>query len=98
MEEHRKRKRINQPELSGEESFRPLQKKTTAGHNFPLHSEQRGEIWKCFQVEKNLQLQKLFTLNSSTWVIHGSSLPQMRGTGYAAVVLHRKCPVTKQMR
>ena len=33
-----------------------------------------------------------------TWIIHGSSLPQMRGTGYAAVVLHRKCPVTKQMR
>jgi len=32
-----------------------------------------------------------------TWIIHGSSLPQMRGTGYAAVVLHRKCPVTKQM-
>ena len=30
------------------------------------------------------------------WIIHGSSLPQMRGTGYAAVVLHRKCPVTKQ--
>ncbi len=22
----------------------------------------------------------------------------MRGTGHAAVVLHRKCPVTKQMR
>jgi hypothetical protein len=32
------------------------------------------------------------------WIIHGSSLPQMRGTGYAAVVLHRKYPVTKQMR
>ncbi len=27
------------------------------------------------KVEKNLQLQKLFTLNSSTWIIHGSSLP-----------------------
>jgi len=37
-------------------------------------------------------------LSSLTWIIHGSSLPQMRGTGYVAVVLHRKCPVTKQMR
>jgi hypothetical protein len=32
------------------------------------------------------------------WIIHASSLPQMRGTGQAAVVLHRKCPVTMQMR
>ncbi|MBE0460155.1 MAG: hypothetical protein IBX60_00745 [Candidatus Aminicenantes bacterium] len=23
---------------------------------------------------------------------------QMQGTGYAAVVVHRKCPVTKQMQ
>jgi hypothetical protein len=31
-------------------------------------------------------------------MIHESSWPQMRGTGHAAVVLHRKCPVTKQMQ
>jgi len=32
------------------------------------------------------------------WIIHESRLLQMRGTGYEAVVLHRKCPVTKQMQ
>ena len=31
-------------------------------------------------------------------MIHELSLPQMQGTGHAAVILHRKCPVTKQMR
>jgi hypothetical protein len=25
-------------------------------------------------------------------------LPQMRGAGHEAVVLHRECPATKQMR
>ena len=32
------------------------------------------------------------------WVIHELSWLPMRGTGYAAVVLHRKCPVTTQMQ
>jgi len=32
------------------------------------------------KVENNLQLQKLFTLNSSTWIIHGSSLPDCRAS------------------
>jgi len=31
------------------------------------------------------------------WIIHESSLRQMQGTGCEAVVLHRECPVTKQM-
>jgi len=30
-----------------------------------------------------------------TWIIHESRLLQMRGTGYAAVVVLRKCHVTK---
>ena len=30
-------------------------------------------------------------------IIHESRLRQMQGTGYEAVVLHRKYPVTKQM-
>jgi len=32
------------------------------------------------------------------WIIHESRWPQMRGTGHAAVVLHRKCPGAKQMQ
>jgi len=32
------------------------------------------------------------------YIIHESSLLQMQGTGYEAVVLHRECPVTKQMQ
>ena len=32
-----------------------------------------------------------------TWIIHESRLLQMRGAGYEAVVLHRECPVTKQV-
>jgi len=31
------------------------------------------------------------------WIIHESRLLQMQGTGYEAVVLHRECPVTKQV-
>jgi len=45
-----------------------------------------------------MKITKIANAFYLTWIIHGSSLPQMRGTGYAAVVLHRKCPVTKQMR
>jgi len=32
------------------------------------------------------------------WIIHESIWLQMRGAGYEAVVLHRECPATKQMR
>ncbi|KKM05666.1 hypothetical protein LCGC14_1751760, partial [marine sediment metagenome] len=46
-----------------------------------------------FQIRKKMSIIILLA-----WTITGSSLPQMRGTGYAAVVLHSKCPVTKQMR
>ena len=31
-------------------------------------------------------------------MIHESRWLQMQGTGHAAVVLHRKCPATKQMQ
>ncbi len=31
------------------------------------------------------------------WIIHESRLLQMQGTGNEAVVLHRECPVTKQV-
>ena len=33
---------------------------------------------------------KIYIAFILAWIIHGSSLPQMRGTGYAAVVLHRR--------
>ncbi len=41
---------------------------------------------------------KLRDFKRLAWIIHESRLLQMRGTGYEAVVLHRKCPVTKQMQ
>ena len=43
-------------------------------------------------------IMSLIPLFHLTWIIHESRLLQMRGTGYEAVVLHRKCPVTKQMQ
>jgi len=53
---------------------------------------------KEYNIEEYTNLITGIFLDCLTWIIHGSSLPQMRGTGYAAVVLHCKCPVTKQMR
>ncbi len=32
-----------------------------------------------------LEMYYLDSKSALTWIIHGSSLPQMRGTGYAAV-------------
>jgi hypothetical protein len=34
----------------------------------------------------------------STWVIHESRLPQMRGAGDEAVIIHCESAATKQMR
>ncbi len=71
MEEHRKLKRINQVahplsfKLSGKESFRPLQKKQQQATTslYILNKEER--FGNAFKWKKKLQLQKLFTLNSS---------------------------------
>jgi hypothetical protein len=48
--------------------------------------------------ERLVDKQERFGQYQETWIIHESRLLQMKGTGHAAVVVLRKCPVTKKMR
>ena len=48
------------------------------------------------EIEAYIGLERA-ALRYLAWIIHKSRLLQMQGTGDEAVVLHRECPVTKQV-
>ena len=55
-------------------------------------------MFKIYDIIQKLMNDSHFNGFYLTWIIHESRLLQMRGTGHAAVVVHRQCPVTKQMQ
>jgi hypothetical protein len=52
-------------------------------------------IEKRFETTKKKRPKNIRKL---AWIIHEPRLPQMQGAAYEAVVLHRECAATRQMR